>query len=700
MNISPPIPAPSPAVAQPPQQAPTQPQPQPQSQEPAPPVPLSEYDQLLASLKEHPHSSENWNRLIDVAEQSKDMEKIKTAYESLLQIYPNTSAAQIAYLKHYTTKYDAASLKTAQTLFKPWLLNSASVDLLRFYVDYVRRAFRLFRSDPKTMRQCYDFAVNAVGHDKDAGEIWSEYIKFIHNGPTDGPPGAAEGAAQAATRINDLRKLYRRAVQIPLMNVEKLWQDYVRFETETSKQTVKDMLQSQLSSYTTAKLKLKELRDHLGPLYPTLTAAPGHRVPFNLPSPPTFIPGEKNLRDRWLHYLNWEESNPLMLEIQTKEGGKEFVSRLKGIYKNAVVKMRFYGEIWFRWFTWFNDLEKDKRLDKENPLDILIAGIEANPTSFLLNYALAEQYEIQQKYDEVNKTYNTFLEALQKELDEIEARLPPPSENGADDQPSSQGSDKSKPDGKEKDPERELFQRRIREMGSAWCMYMRFARRSQDQVASRKVFAQARKAKHLDWRVFDYAALTEYHLTKAANIATNIYESGLKRHPTDVEFICQYLQFLININDESNARSLFERVITNPILTPEKARPIWEKWSTYEFNFGDLAASQKMEKRMLEIYTVGACYSISFRTRDLNVVLCIRPSNEAFRHATQAPHGCHCYQRSWIFTQREPASPSSGTRSLTNRHKCTRGTGWFWSICSSKSTATPPASTSPSSSLA
>lgn len=91
------------------------------------------------------------------------------------------------------------------------------------------------------MRQCYDFAVNAVGHDKDAGEIWSEYIKFIHNGPTDGPPGAAEGAAQAATRINDLRKLYRRAVQIPLMNVEKLWQDYVRFETETSKQTVRDV---------------------------------------------------------------------------------------------------------------------------------------------------------------------------------------------------------------------------------------------------------------------------------------------------------------------------------------------------------------------------------------------------------------------------------------------------------------------------
>lgn len=38
------------------------------------------------------------------------------------------------------------------------------------------------------------------------------------------------------------------------------------------------------------------------------------------------------------------------------------------------------GRFRFRWFTWFNDLDKDKRLDKENPLDILTAGIEANPT--------------------------------------------------------------------------------------------------------------------------------------------------------------------------------------------------------------------------------------------------------------------------------------------------------------------------------
>lgn len=89
------------------------------------------------------------------------------------------------------------------------------------------------------MRQCYDFAVNAVGHDKDAGEIWTEYIRFVQSAPTENPNGGPETAAQAATRINDLRKLYRRAVQIPLNNIEKLWMDYHKFEQDTSKQTVR-----------------------------------------------------------------------------------------------------------------------------------------------------------------------------------------------------------------------------------------------------------------------------------------------------------------------------------------------------------------------------------------------------------------------------------------------------------------------------
>jgi cleavage stimulation factor subunit 3 len=52
--------------------------------------PVSEWDVLRASLHENPHDTEGWNKLVRMAEDSGDLEKIKDAYESLLKMYPNT----------------------------------------------------------------------------------------------------------------------------------------------------------------------------------------------------------------------------------------------------------------------------------------------------------------------------------------------------------------------------------------------------------------------------------------------------------------------------------------------------------------------------------------------------------------------------------------------------------------------------------
>lgn len=42
---------------------------------------------------------------------------------------------------------------------------------------------------------------------------------------------------------------------------------------------------------------------------------------------------------------------------------------------------------------------------------------------------------------------------------------------------------------------------------------------------------------------------------------------------------------------------------------PDKARPIWETWANYEYNFGDLTAAAKLEKRIAEVYPDGASFS-------------------------------------------------------------------------------------------
>lgn len=68
-------------------------EPQPQPQPIATAVeeePSSEWDVLRSSLRENTHDTEGWNKLVRMAEDSGDLEKIKDAYESLLKMYPNT----------------------------------------------------------------------------------------------------------------------------------------------------------------------------------------------------------------------------------------------------------------------------------------------------------------------------------------------------------------------------------------------------------------------------------------------------------------------------------------------------------------------------------------------------------------------------------------------------------------------------------
>ena len=91
-----------------------QPQPQPVSVLPkeesqpltavVPGEPVSEWDALRSSLRESPHDTEGWNKLVRLAEDSGDLEKIKEAYECLLKMYPNTVRNLQSVVKHVLTR--------------------------------------------------------------------------------------------------------------------------------------------------------------------------------------------------------------------------------------------------------------------------------------------------------------------------------------------------------------------------------------------------------------------------------------------------------------------------------------------------------------------------------------------------------------------------------------------------------------------
>jgi cleavage stimulation factor subunit 3 len=260
------------------------PETQPNSQEDAstaPQEPVSEWDTLRKQLRDNPRDPDGWRRLVDLAEDSGELEKVKETYDGLLEVYPNTSSAQIAYLSHFL------SLQLAGGLFKRFLVPSPSVDLWKFYLTYVRR-LNIGPEARDNIRQAYEFALNHIGQDKDSGEIWNDYIQFIK-------AGECSTTWDEQQKMDALRKIYNRAVQIPLDNVERLWHELEAFETGMNRIIAKKIMADLSPSHMQARTVLRQLQKHLGPLLPPPPPSSTARPTIFLPSLPTFNQPERAL---------------------------------------------------------------------------------------------------------------------------------------------------------------------------------------------------------------------------------------------------------------------------------------------------------------------------------------------------------------------------------------------------------------------
>ena len=166
-------------------------------------------------------------------------------------------------------------------------------------------------------------------------------------------------------KMDALRNVYHRAVQIPHDYVERLWIEMETFENNLNRITAKKYMSDLSPAYLKARAVLKKLTTHLNALYP-------QSQDLLLPSLPKFDAADRSLVGKWKTYLKWEESNPLEIEDKDKE---TLIRRIQGVYRKAVIRMRFYPEIWFMAYNWTDSIGRP-----DDALLILKAGMGANPT--------------------------------------------------------------------------------------------------------------------------------------------------------------------------------------------------------------------------------------------------------------------------------------------------------------------------------
>ncbi|KAJ3187558.1 mRNA 3'-end-processing protein rna14 [Irineochytrium annulatum] len=431
-------------------------------------------ERLKRAVSEAPWSAAHWADYLSEATSRPDPALGREAFEAIVLRFPSCSRYWISYIEF---EQKQRAFDNVDALFNRCLLMVVSVDLWRFYLNYIRKTHAAgSTSTPEqvaasrsTISKAFELTLANVGMDKDAGGIWTDYISFVKS--TEAPTQYEE-----QMRMETLRRIYQKALAIPLNNIESIWKDYDSFENGLNKLTAKKLLTERSAAYMTARTAYREMKNFIS----SIDAAQRTWVA----TPPTWDQKELDLLEAWKSWIAWEKSNPLHLDETPA-----IVARVMFAYKSALLMMRFVPEIWHDAATYLLSIEK-----MDDAVMLLKQAVEIMPASF----TLVELEEMRKTdYAQVSPVLDKLIDNLENKIVEVNKKFDAEREELLAAAETSQGNTVDW-DGERREFEREKTREQEREvdikvesrrreelrkfreaLALTWVVYMRFSRRAQ-----------------------------------------------------------------------------------------------------------------------------------------------------------------------------------------------------------------------------
>lgn len=133
-----------------------------------------------------------------------------------------------------------------------------------------------------------------------------------------------------------------------------------------------------------------------------------------------------------------------------------------------------------------------------------------------------------------------------------------------------------------------------------YIQYMRFVRRVEGVNSARAVFKLARDDPRSKYHVYIAAAHMERYGEKS--VALKIFELAFKKFGTQFEFVKEFLDFSIKVNDYKNTKALFEKILAMEVEPREKLPEIWNMFVDFERKSGCLSDIISSEERRNKIF--------------------------------------------------------------------------------------------------
>ncbi|CAF1144036.1 unnamed protein product [Adineta ricciae] len=494
-------------------------------------------------VNENKHMLDAWALLIQDA-QEKKIGDSRDFYESLITQFPTCGKFWKIYIE---SEIKGRNYEKVEKLFQRCLIKVLNIDLWKCYLNYVRDTKGKLPSYREKMAQAYEFALEKVGMDVYSYTIWNDYIAFQKQVD-------AVGSFAENQKITAIRKVYQKGIMTPMTSIELLWKDYCAYEMSVNPTLAKKIIDERSRDYTNAKRVSKD--------FETLVRTIDRNVPCVPPSSPQSSEELKQLA-AWRKLIAWEKSNPLKTEDLLL-----LTRRVVLAYEQCLLCLGYHADLWYEVCAYLEQVsrtysERGDALLAKRFLDEAATLYERAIQTYmrsnmLIHFAYADFEEHRLNVDKARAIYNRLLDVNEANL---------------------------------KDPT------------LAYIQAMRFERRAEGIKSARAVFKRARDDTRTNHQVYVAAALMEYHCSKDNNIAFNIFNLGLKKYSQNIDYILAYIDYMTHLNEDHNARVLFERVLSPDNPTAKQSQPvIWHEFLKFESQVGDLQSIKKVEKRRAALH--------------------------------------------------------------------------------------------------
>ncbi|UJR14715.1 hypothetical protein I4U23_001708 [Adineta vaga] len=494
-------------------------------------------------LNENKYSLDAWAILVQDAQDKKIVES-REFYESLIAQFPTCGKFWKLYVE---SEMKGRNYDKVEKLFQRCLIKVLNIDLWKCYLNYVRDTKGILPTFREKMVQAYDFALEKIGMDVYSYTIWNDYVNFLKS-------VEAVGTYAENQKIAAVRKVYQKGIVIPIVSVDLLWKEYCTFEMSINPILGKSIIETRSRDFLNVKRVTKELE--------TLTRAIDRNSPCVPSTSPQSTDEIKQLA-AWRKLITWERSNPLKTEDALL-----VTRRVVLAYEQCLLCLGYHPDLWYelcayleqtsRQYSERGDVQLAKRFLDEASTLYERATQTYMRSNMLIHFAYADFEEYRLNVDKARAIYDRLLDLNESNL---------------------------------KDPT------------LAYIQAMRFERRADGIKAARAVFKRARDDSRINHHIYVAAALMEYYCTKDNSIAFNIFNLGLKKYGQNVDYILAYIDYMTHLNEDHNARVLFERVLSLDNSIPKQSQlSIWHEFLKFESQVGDLQSIKKVEKRRTNAY--------------------------------------------------------------------------------------------------